>query len=223
MASAPRTFRIRTAFPAAEPVARFLTMVAMMCNDLLRLVDWMLSLDAAQSEAGAAARIFSFRLQASALFEASKFLREASRRSPQIRAFVASLSEDAQQELEHVQCVGQTSTAPLGEWLRAHRNVTFHYAQLDVNKAAAGVEEIWQALEDAADLSGEIQLGEALISTRFQFADQVAIQWLPDGEQAEAILDALREAVMDLVRFTQKALDAYFNNMSRDPRADFTL
>lgn len=81
------TFRIGTTFPSGDPVARFLTVVAMMSNDLLRLVSWMLELDAPDRAEEEGDRIFNFRLQASAFYEASTFVKDSIRRWPKVRTF----------------------------------------------------------------------------------------------------------------------------------------
>jgi hypothetical protein len=50
---------------------------------------------------------------------------------------------------------------------------------------------------------------------RFDFADEVAVQWLPniDTEEGLAQLDALREAGGALARFVQLAVGAHLTDL----------
>src|SRR5690242_2789739 len=97
-----RQIRIGEWLPADDPVVLFVTTVAMISNDLLRLVDWMLRSDWTDPDA-ATDRLFSFRVQAAAFCEASKYLRETPPRWPQIEAFVKDLGPEAASELARVQ------------------------------------------------------------------------------------------------------------------------
>ena len=95
------TFKIGEAFPASDPVARFITVLGMMSNDWLRSIAEMLALDDADqdSEGG---RLSLFRQQASLHHEAATFIRDARRRFSEIDDFIASLSTVAQEECAQV-------------------------------------------------------------------------------------------------------------------------
>jgi hypothetical protein len=58
-------------------------------------------------------------------------------------------------------------------------------------------------------------MGQQFGSGRFRFADDVAVQWLPDPETQVQLIAALRESVMALGRFAQRAAQAYLQ--SRPP------
>lgn len=162
------TFTIGRSFPADDPVARFVTVLAMMSNDLVRLITLLFDDDLDEGD-----RIFYFRLLASAFFEASTFLRESVPRWPELQAFVVSLGAEARGELERLAGACDAKSAfYLGDWIEGHRNVTFHYSEMHPERAAAGREEIGRALRDAADIESEITIGGELISVRFKFADQ---------------------------------------------------
>ena len=216
------TFKIGACFPVDDPVARFLTILGMMSNDLLRLVSWLIDDEQGEENDRAGERVFSFRLQASAFFEASKFMRESVPRWPEINQFIAGLPDEAREQLQRV--AGSTDPSSgeyVGEWIEKHRNVTFHYSEMHPERAAAGKEEISVALAGAADILSEIELGEILISMRFPLADQVAVQWLPEGEHAACTLDLLRERVFDLVGFTQHAIYTYVSRLDPARRPVF--
>jgi len=72
-----------------------------------------------------------------------------------------------------------------------------------------GDEEITLALTEAAELPGTVHFDEEMGSVRFWFADEVVAQWLPPDEKKPPTIIALREALMALVRFTQRAFAAY--------------
>lgn len=210
--------KIGDAFPASDPVARFVTVLAMVSNDANRSIDELLDLDGQKPDAGAR-RMMLFRQQASFFFEAATFIGEAQRRFPEVAAFVAALSEDARNECARVVGgVDPKSAYYVGDWLEGHRNVTFHYSEMHPDKAAHGKEEITQALETAAELPGTVHVGEHVGSVRFWFADEVVAQWLPPDEAQPPTIIALREALMALVRFTQRAFAAY---QARRPAGTF--
>ncbi len=205
-------FRIGDAFPAADPVARFITVLAMISKDWTRSTLDLLALeDGSDDEAGR--RLMLFRQQASLHHEAAAFMVDARRRFPQIAAFINGLPEIARDECEHVVGgIDPKSPHYHGDWLADHRKITFHYPELHPDKAAHGVEEIREALIKASDIESTITSGDAFGSVRFGFADDAAVQWLPDVEtDARDILTQLREAVMALARFAQRAAGAYLD------------
>lgn len=77
-------FKIGDAFPASDPVARFLTGLAMISNDWLRSIEEMLKLGDAPEEVGR--RISLFRRQAALVHEAATFISDARRMFPQVAA-----------------------------------------------------------------------------------------------------------------------------------------
>jgi hypothetical protein len=212
--------KISDVFPAEDAVARFITVVAMMSNDWVRLMDDMLALDDHASDA-TARRIMSFRQQAALHDEAARFIADARRRFPQIDAFIKALDQEAQDECDQIMGgIDPKSPHYHGDWLTDHRNVTFHYPEMHPAKAAHGKEEISEALKAAAELEGTITFGQGLGSVRFGFADEVAVQWLPDLENEVHLIETLRESVMALARFAQRVIGAYLESR---PDGTFTV
>jgi hypothetical protein len=201
--------KIGDAFPAGETVARFITVVAMMSNDWMRLMSDLLALK--DNDPDSLGRyVMSFRQQAALHHEAAQFIADARRRFPQVDAFIDGLEQEARDECDLVTGgIDPKSPHYLGDWLADHRNVTFHYPELHPDKAAHGSEEITKALKEAADLEGTITWSQGFGSVRFGYADEVAVQWLPDGETQEHLIDGLRESVWALARFAQRAATAY--------------
>jgi hypothetical protein len=212
-------FNIGEAFPAIDPVARFITAVAMMSNDWLRSANDLVDLKDGDPDTPGR-RVALFRQQASLHHEAAAFITESRRRFPAIEAFLDGLSDEAKDECNRITGgIDPASPHYQGDWLADHRNVTFHYAELHPDKAAHGEEEMTNALTSAAKLEGTISMEENFGSVRFGFADEVAVQWLPDpGEQVDLIA-SLRESVMSLGRFAQRAAQAY---MESRPDGTFT-
>jgi hypothetical protein len=206
------TFKIGDAFPADDPVARFLVVAAMMSNDLLRLVDWMLAAD----DRDAALRLFCFRIQTALFFEASCFLREMRRRWPVIKSFLDGLDADTRTDFERVAGATDPNSAMfLGSWVEKNRNLTFHYADMHPTRPAAR-DALLSALHRCHDVEGQISVsdGGQLRSVRFGFADDVAVQWFPDADDPGVLIEELRERVVALVGLAHRAIVSYF---AREP------
>ncbi|MEN3285196.1 MAG: hypothetical protein V7607_6336 [Solirubrobacteraceae bacterium] len=201
-------FTIGEAFSASDSVARFITVVAMMSNDWLRLMSAMLEIEDWHKDAEGL-RIMSFRQQAALHHEAAEFMRDAPKRFPKVKRFIEGLEQSAQDACEQiVGGVDPKSEHYLGDWLANHRNVTFHYPRMHPQAAEHGAEEITEALKKAAEIESTITEEGTFGSVRFEFADEVVVQWLPDADAPERIAQ-LRESVMALARFVQQAARAY--------------
>ncbi len=83
-------FKIGDAFPADDPVARFITGLGMISNDWLRLITDMVS-DEDDSREGIGRRISLFRRQAALVHEAATFITDARRMFPAVASFVDGL------------------------------------------------------------------------------------------------------------------------------------
>jgi hypothetical protein len=207
------SFKIGDAFPADDPVARFVTVVAMISNDWQRLAQRMVELDDvdcahedAQAEQ-AALLVENYRMQGALHFEAARFLKRAYEHFREVRTFVDGLTAEAIEEYELV-VGGVTKGSPSyhGEWLSDARNATFHYSKLNRRERAG------KGLTAAADEVGVISLDNTIASVRFGFADKVALEWLggsqPEPEAASKMV-ALRESVIAMTQFAQRALGVY--------------
>ena len=205
-------FKIGEGFPAADPVARFIAVAAMVSNDGLRLLSEMVALDEADPDVEGR-RLMLFRQQAALHHEAARFIRDARGRFPEVDGFITGLAPAAQDEYRQVTgVIDSTSEHDLGDWLGDHRNVSFHYPVMHPERAAAGQEEISKALEAARELEGTISMDEAFGGVRFGFADDVAVQRLPDPETKAHLIEQLRDSVMALMRFVQRASQAYLES-----------
>jgi hypothetical protein len=204
-------FKIGEAFPADDERARFVVALAMMSNDVLRSFA-QLDVDESDPEA-AGVQMWLFRQQAALYFEAASFITDCAQLFPKINEFLSGLPQEAGDELEQiVGGIDPKSAHYVGDWLADHRNLTFHYSQMHPVKAERGTERWKQALEAAAPLEGDLTHDERMGSIRFGFADQVAGQWVPADTETDTII-RLRDALLALVRFTQRAMTAYHQTL----------
>lgn len=214
-------FGIGPAFPAENPVARFVTVLAMMSNDWLRIMWEMVAIEGDDAEARAQ-RIMLFRQQAALHHEAAGRLADAPRQFAEIRTFMDSLPPEAAADLDII-VGGINSTSPhhLGDWYAAHRHLTFHYSVLQRDRAAARAEELHNALTAAASHEGTITWTDGQFgSVRFGFADEVVVQWLPDGDTQADLIAKLRDSALALARYVQRATGAYLQSL---PDGTFTI
>lgn len=211
------TFKIGDAFPADDPVARFLVAVAMMSNDLLRLVDWMLENEGQDT----ALRLFSFRIQTALFFEASTFLRETPGRWSAVKHFVDALDSDVRTDLERVTGATDPGSATyLGPWVKDNRNLTFHYKDMRPERPPER-DLVWTALRRCQDADGEISVGDGseLRTVRFGFADTVAVQWFPDVDDPGALIEELRGHIVALVGLAHRMIVSYIGQRPDSDRA----
>jgi hypothetical protein len=207
-------FLIGDAFPASDSVARFISVLAMMSNDWLRLMNAMLAIQDFHEDAEGL-RIMSFRQQAALQHEAAEFIADARKRFPEVDAFIDDLGGSAQDACARVVSgVDPKSPHFHGEWLANHRNVTFHYPKMHPEAFAHGGEELGEALKAAAGLESTISMEDTFGSVRFIFADEVVVQWFPE-EEIRVVVGRLREAALDLAGFVQQAVQGYLE--SRPP------
>jgi hypothetical protein len=201
------TFTIGDGFPADDEVARFLVVLAMMSNDLLRLVDSMLHAD----DQDVGARLFSFRVQTALFYEASSFVRLTPTRWPAVKSFLDGLSADMRDDFQRVAgATDPSSDMFLGPWIKDNRNRVFHYPRMLPDRPAAEAPLV-SALERCADVEGQISVGtgQEIRSVRFGFADTITVQWLPDADEPGAVIEALRERVVALVGLAHQAIASY--------------
>jgi hypothetical protein len=212
-------FKIGEAFPARDPVARFITGLAMISNDLLRALEDMLRLESDTPEE-IGRRVSLFRRQAAAVQEAATFIDDARRMFPEVSSFINGLDGKARAGCEHVTgAVDIKSPRYLGKWLEDHRNVTHHYPKMHPAAAQHDEEEMANALAEAADIESTIDSGEKFCDARFRFADEVGVQLLPPLDDP-SWMENLRDTSMTLSDFAQRAAQAYLGSR---PAGTFTI
>jgi hypothetical protein len=202
-------FKIGEAFPATDPIARFVTVLAMIHNDWLRSMTFMQESAERHPEDGQGIRLMLARQQFAYYHEATTFINESrSHYHPDIDDFIASLDAAAQAHYSAVM-------APLAQaerWLSDHRDVTFHYPWLIREKYDAGVEPVANALLAASDIESTITVGERKASVRFRFADEVGVQLVGLFENRD-LVKALSAARIALGEFVCAAMRRYMKGL----------
>lgn len=205
-------FNIGEAFPADDPAARFVTVLAMVSNDHIRAVRLLGETDG-DSDEDRARRTWVFRWLTATHYEAIDFIVKTRSWYPSEVTRLLAGAPDAQETLTAVlAAVDPRSEKYLGAWLEDHRNVMFHYAKLQPDAARHGAEEMHEALRRAADIDGTIINGDVLAQNLFPFADEVVVQWMPKDPE---VLTKLVAASLDLVTFTQLAMREYVKTLPR--------
>jgi hypothetical protein len=212
-------FKIGDAFPASDPVARFITGLAMISNDWLRSVEDMFKLEIDTPEE-MGRRISLFRRQAALVHEAATFITDTRRMFPQVASFIDGLEVKARDGCGRViGAVDSGSPYYLGEWLEDHRNVTHHYPKMHPAAAQHDREEMTSALAEAAEIESTIDSGQRFGEARFRYADEVGVQLLPRLDDL-SWMERLRDTAMALADFAQLAAQAY---LGARPAGTFTV
>lgn len=204
-------FRIGDAFPADNPIARWTTVLSMASNDAIYL-----NIRLIEGDLPPALSIYYYRLMVGHFYEIATWLKQSRATWPEIEGFLTSLDAKYQERYERiVSFVDQTH--PVYEQIKRSRHTLFHYPVMHPEREAAGVEELANAMEEAAGLPGWIEAADDYGSFRAAFADEIAMQFIADGEASiEQLMDELRMPIFELVELTEGALLAYLQNLPLD-------
>jgi hypothetical protein len=214
------TFRIGDAFPATDPVARFVAVLATIYEDWRRTLDSMtVSMEGdADADDGVGNLVLRFRQIVGYSHEATEFLTKARRDEAKIDGFVSGLHTTALEAYDDV----FTELKPIEEWMMRQRHRAFHYPEVIQAKYEHDQDEWGKALDAAneADDQGSATIGP-LRETRLDFADVVVVHLLgfdlvEDPEQKrefEKLVVALREANVALGLFAAAAVGTYLESL----------
>lgn len=202
-------FRIGDAFPADQPIARFVVVFLLALNDLLpcnqRLTE------EADHELPPHERLYLARLVGSHLFELATFLDEAPRQFPEIETFLDSLPEEAQRHRQTVVAVAKGKPGEFADKLERLRNHFTHYPRLI--GAAPEREELSKALVEHAERQGEIRVGKLFKDFRAHFADDIAAELTLTDEDAEPFVGEMAELSTAAMNFAYAVIGAYTDGM----------
>jgi hypothetical protein len=205
-------FEIGQAFPATDPVARFVAVVAMMGNDWHRLWDMLNEVEDWHIDSEGK-RLMLLRIQVAYFHEASVRLRKSRDRYTAIDQFIAGMPAKGRRAFEHVTALTTEGKPRYLPWLADDRNVYFHYPELKAPQVAqGGYEEVAEMLKAASSLMSTITSGETVGTTRFEFADELLVQRFPE-RQTRSRLKALRGAAEALVVFIHITVETYLNTL----------
>lgn len=213
------TFRIGDAFPAADPVARFVAVLAMIYNDWRRTMDAMVA--SVDQPDGMGVRLLHFRQLVSYSHEATDFLTGSRKRYEEIDRFIASLNQEALDHLDKM----FSALIPVEDWIRRQRHSTFHYPSMVPAKYEADKDLFAKALAAAADETSSATLGDTYGKVRFEFVDAVVVHLLgfklPKQEaEFRTLVQALSDARYALGVFVVAAVSTYLASLPSDILAD---
>jgi hypothetical protein len=205
-------FLIGDAFPADDPLARFLVAVAAALNDNILSHTLFVQADNTFDH------IYLFNLASSHLYEAAETLEQAAREWPEVQTFVDGLDDDRRSEFERVAGLARQGAAWPAARLKELRNLFFHYFRLD--RAAADVNQLplIAGLEAAADRESTlvIEPGQELSGIRSEFAYEAAIAAMTrdfEDDELQRLITTLARLQGDLNRFAQAALGRYLREL----------
>ena len=201
-------FKIGDAFPAADPIARWATVLSMAANNTIYL-----NVRIIEGDLPAELNLYYFRLLAAHFFEAAEWLRATRKTWPEIDGFIQSLDQGSQDRVERIVAFA-SQKHPLHDQLRRSRMTLFHYPEMHPGKEQAGQEELANAMSEGGDLIGWIEGGEDYATFRAAFADEIAVQFVATNDAAtEALMERLKEPVFDLVQLTESILLAHLKRI----------
>lgn len=202
-------FKIGDAFPAEDPIARWATVLGMAANNTIYLNVRMIEGDLPPE-----LNVYYFRLVAAHFFEAAEWLDTTRKAWPEVDELIRPLSPEGQELCARI-VAHASQKHPLHARLQRSRGTLFHYPTMHPGRDEAGIEELANAMREAKDLDGWIEGGENYTSFRASFADDIAVQFLAENDEAtREVMEELRGVVFDLVRFTELVLLEHLNRLS---------
>jgi hypothetical protein len=212
-------FKIGEAFPADDPLARWMTVCAMAANDLLLVNRWVIPKLKEEVPSEPYEITYLGRLNAAHLFEAATFLKKSDKRLAVVRELVAGLDDEAQAAYQQLVAIGDGGKGEFYEQLKHSRNVVFHY-QVPLQGDSEEYERLKLAMAGHADDEQEqgIQRGviedipPALTGFRSFFADDVVSEMvLPRDTETlfPAFIRNVGEHIAQFIVFLKAAFNAY--------------
>lgn len=209
------TSAMRDAFPADEPLARFLVSMAIARNDIEHAM-WKA---AEANEADRPEFDYWVRLVMGHFLEAADALEQWRNCSTEVREFLRTLPPEGAAALKEV----ATTLSKVGKQAVSHaRNHTFHYPTPSARyESDAELIRVLKALGDDPVLLGEVDRRPGRV--RYVFADRVALM-VAMGKHSTEDLDAYRAQVMDLeagaAQFVNFVLVAIETRLGRTPQME---
>lgn len=201
-------FTIGDAFPADDPVARWLVTISAGLNDLL-LANQHFRDSRVEHET-----LYFFRLASAHLWEIAKFITETYDSWDEVRAFVDGLPREALEALEAIRRVGTTGDlSTVGTELVQIRDLFSHYQQMDPQARDRPRDPITRALQEVAANTGDVEVGATFEDLRLGYADEVIgktlMRLIPEDADQRRVLEGLAEGVGHTLRFVDHALHAW--------------
>jgi hypothetical protein len=210
-------FKIGVAFPADDPLARWVTVCAMAMNDALLVNRWLIPRLKEEVPSEPHENVYLGRAAAAHLYEAASFLRKY-QRQPKIKEFIEDLEPEHQAQHEALLEIGKGGRGDFSKQLKTARDSFFHYPDLILGQEDR--EPLKRAMIEHAkdEEEQEIKRGEirdippALTGFRAGFADDIATEMmLPSNTEGELpeFLSNVSTYLGQLMAFVRAVLNAY--------------
>jgi hypothetical protein len=212
-------FKIGEAFPADDPLARWMTVCAMAGNDLLLVNRWLIPKLKEEERSEPYENVYLGRLAAAHLFEAATFLKKSDKRLAVVRELVAGLNEDAQAAYRQLLVVGDGGSGEFYDQLKHARNMFFHYQEL-LQPENEDYEHLKQSMaghatdeEEKGIERGKIEdIPPSITGFRSFFADDVAVEMMMPGDtekELPSFLRAVSEHIAAFMLFLKEVFNEY--------------
>jgi hypothetical protein len=212
-------FEIGEAFPADDPLARWMTVCSMALNDLLLVNRWLFPRLKEETQTSIHENFYLTRLGAAHLYEAATFLRKSDQKLAVVRDFVADLDDEPRAAYRDLLELGKGGQDKFAKQLRHARNQVFHYQGLLLGDAQER-ERLKQAMAGHADDEREqgIERGRIedipppLTGFRASFADDIAVEMLLPSEtdtEYAPFIQSVSDYIVKVMLFMKPALNAY--------------
>jgi hypothetical protein len=204
-------FKIGDAFPAGDPIARWATVLSMAANDTIYL-----NIRLIEGDLPPELNIYYFRLVSAHFFEAAEWLQKTRSTWPEVDGLIRSVDQEAQERYDRIVSFASQKHRFHANLLRS-RTTLFHYPVMHPGREEARLEELANAMREAADHDGWIEGGEDYASFRASFADDIALQFLStDNNETVELMEELRGPVFELVQFAEAVLLAHLTTLPLD-------
>ena len=137
----------------------------------------------------ASARLHAFRLSSSQLYEIAGHIKATQDEWPEVADFLAALPDETRTDLDVV----------TRSWTNAMR--------------PRAARKLQNAMRDAATVEGSAQVGPPFGEIRFDFADEIAVQFLGGEEAFREIAARLRDGILAFWRFAQTCFEVYMRSL----------
>jgi hypothetical protein len=203
-------FKMGDAFPADNPVARWLVTLSIALNDVV------FAIKKAEPAEGPELSEY-FRLACLRLWEVAKFIAETFRDLPEIKDYVDSLPEQAQECFTRIRgIVTESDPNYLGTDLVQIRSLFAHYQEMNP-RAGQPRDPITRSLEEIANEEVTLDLPEKVGDLRLGHADAVVartmLRLMVDEAAQKRLLGGVAERNGDVINFVQIALDQWLQSL----------
>lgn len=209
-------FKIGDAFPADDPLARWMAVCAMALNDLLYINRLLVPRLKEEVPSEGYETVYLAQVAGAHLFEIGKFLDHAYRRIPSVVEFIDELDPGPKAAHEKVKVVGPNGSNDFAKHLGNARGQVFHYSELVPQ--AEDYEDLKTAMTEHAESVGEIHSkGAPIIGFRALFADDIAAE-LTFGRSpldAREYVTEVSEHIAAYLEFAYAAIAAYILRLPR--------